>query len=210
MTKTIGTLQNDLKTSHAKRVRLSLKIRNKDETVDTFVQGRRAATTDSNELNKIAAMENRLKTIENMLESWTSPNGKTLIFDKFFNEAYDLWREKKPDENDEFQTFAIYDRPGLDKSKAVRFTDQAMFGWKRAVGGRDPKDVGLENIVHRGIVTDATNLVIDTVLARTPKVFDAGKNTITFRKGEEEFDALMGTVHGSRTAQMLTEYVFAH
>ena len=185
--------------------RLSFKIRNKDETVDTFIQGKKATTTDPNELSKIAAMENRLKTIENMLVQWTSPDGKTLIFDKFFNEAYDLWREKKPDPKDEFQTFAMYDRPGLDKSKAVRFTDQAMFAWRRALGGRDPKDVGLESVVHRDIVTEETNLVIDTIMRRTDKEFDANKDTITFNKGDEEFDVLMGTVHGSRTAQMLTE-----
>jgi len=155
-------------------------------------------------------MQGRLKTTENMLEQWTSPDGKTMVFDKFFNEAYDLWREKKPDPTDEFKTFAMYDRPGLDKSKSVRFTDQAMFGYKRAVAGKDPKTVGLENIVHRDIVTAETNLVIDTVLRRTTNEFDSVKDTITFNKGEEEFDALMGTVHGSRTAQMLTEYVSAN
>jgi hypothetical protein len=138
-----------------------------------------------------------------MLEHWTSPDGKTLVFDKFFNEKLDLYRDYDKDPLGE----TVYERQGLDKDATVRFTDQAMFGWKLAIGNRNPRDVGLENIVHKDIITEETNTVIEASLARAGRRFESSEDVIVFEKGQEEFEAIMGTIHGRRMAEMLTEYV---
>ena len=101
----------------------------------------------------------------------------------------------------------MYERVPLDDSAAIRFTDQAMLGWLQALCNRDPIEVGLDKIVHKGIITDSTNKVIDT-LKRSGQSFGGdGLDVFQFGRGEEGFDELMGTIHGTRTAHMLTESV---
>ena len=138
----------------------------------------------------------------NILEQWTSPDGKTLVFDKFFNKRLDLYRDFEGEKD-----FEIYQRTGLDKGSSVGFTDQAIFGWKQAIRNRDPRDVGLENIVHKSIITTSTTNIIKATLSRSDKVMYVATDTIVFKKGESGFEALMGTVHATRTAQILAEYV---
>lgn len=164
------------------------------------------SATNQKKRDDINRMADRLKKDEFILEQWTSVDGKTLVLDKFFNQKLDLYRDY---DNDPFEP--MYVRTGVDKDATVRFTDQVIYGWKQAVqavNNRDPKDVELESVVHKHIVTPETESVIATALMRSDSQFNkAGEDIFAFERGEEEFDALMGTVHAKRTAEMLTEYV---
>ncbi|KAH7401220.1 hypothetical protein BKA66DRAFT_564879 [Pyrenochaeta sp. MPI-SDFR-AT-0127] len=177
-------------------------VRNKDETIEQFVSRQKEAGLTDDASSRLDRLASRLRNSENLLEQWTSPDGKSLVLERFFNEKYDLYRDYDQDSNNEYE----YLRQGLHKDAVIRFTDQVMVGWKQTIGNRDPKEVGLENVVHKDIITDETNQLIDAVLAKAGKIIDDDNDFIEFNKGEEGFEAIMGTVHGRRTAEMLTDY----
>lgn len=109
---------------------------------------------------------------------------------------------------------------GVNPSKSIRWTDQVMYGWRRAAGEaeKDPKDVELKWIFRSGITNEDTNKVIQAAMRRNGQKFvennvNDADEIVSYTKGDpdpkkaEAFDAIAGTVHGKRVAQMLREYV---
>ncbi|KAF2823855.1 hypothetical protein CC86DRAFT_408875 [Ophiobolus disseminans] len=182
------------------------KIFNNDPTVDAFVREKKLTTTDPEELQVYDNLGEDLKGEEHLFESWTSGDGKSLVFERMFNERLDLYRplDKDPD------GFERYQRQGVGPNNAVRFTDQGMFSWTQAIGNRDSRAIGLERIVHKNIITDATNGIITAAMQRGKRYpFDPNTSELRieeFRRGDDGFEAIMGTIHAKRTAQMLTDY----
>lgn len=133
-----------------------------------------------------------------------SGDGKTLLLESFFNEKNDLYRAY----SDEHEP--ILSRGEINKNNVIRMTDQVMLGYEQAVrkAGNNPATAELHSIVHSRIVTPHTEQVIYKVLeesGRDKELREDKNKVVSFKSSDMEFDALMGTIHGTRTAQMLME-----
>jgi hypothetical protein len=186
------------------RVGYRFEVRNRDDVIQQFYDREMAVATTPERKQEVGGIAERMRNgHEIILEQHISQDGKILILDKFFNARYNLYRELKEEKDDYLK---MYERPALDESAAIRFTDQAMLGWLQALGNRDPIQTGLDKIVYRGIVTESTNKAILATMARSNNGFGENyENLVHFEKGDEGFAILMGTVHGKRTADMLAE-----
>lgn len=185
--------------------RYSFKVKNTDANVDKFSSNQRKSPTfPSDKVDKLDKLVDFLKTDEAISEMWVSSDGKTIVLDKFYNQQNDLYLPYKGPEEE-----VLLNRAEIDKSKAIRMTDQIMLGYEQAAkkAGRNPRDAGLTRIVHKQIATESTEEVIKQVTTRVGNDFKDAKGTKSFGIKEYHFDALLGTAHGTRTAQMLTEYV---
>lgn len=182
--------------------RSKFEVRNSDQTINRWYQTEIQKAQTIERMDQLDIMTQDLKSENRILKQYTSPDGKTLIFDKFCNAKYDLYRKL---ENEPENGFREYERDEMDKDAVIRFTDQAMIGWKQSVGNRNPRDIGLEKIIHKGIITEDTHTVINAVLKRKGVTLVNDGQIIEFTKGGAIFDALLGTVHGKRTADMLFE-----
>lgn len=181
--------------------RTKYEVRNTDANILQYYQNEMNKAPDLDRMEKLDAVYGQLHNPEqgNMLQQYTSADGKTLILDKLFHAKYDLYRDLKQEQD---SAFIDLKRDGLAPQSAIRFTDQAMLGWKQSIGDRNPSDVGLERVVHKGIVTDDTVHLLE-------KVSDEFENEdnlpLRFFKGEEEFERIAGTIHVQRVAEMLFE-----
>ncbi|KAF2274414.1 uncharacterized protein EI97DRAFT_478838 [Westerdykella ornata] len=139
-----------------------------------------------------------------MLTTYSSINKKSIVLNWSYNKKYDLYRNYENDPEGYWEL----ERMGLEPQNSVKFTDQVMYGWKKASeeAGKDPKDVDLENVVRQAIDNKETEQVITAALQRSGKSLRDENDLAEFQKGEEGFEAIMGTVHGKRVAQMLLDY----
>ncbi|KAF2183550.1 hypothetical protein K469DRAFT_690009 [Zopfia rhizophila CBS 207.26] len=149
-----------------------------------------------------------------LLSTYQNTDRKSIVIDFSFNNKYDVFRNYKTTEGNKFN------RVGLDEAQQIRMTDQVMLGWRQAAGtaNKDVKDVELEFVIQKQIVTDDTNNVINAALERVGKKLDdidnqgADQDFFKFNKNDldlkvkEGFEAIAGTVHGQRVAQMLRDY----
>jgi hypothetical protein len=139
-----------------------------------------------------------------------------MIMDYSFNRKYDLHRKYPRVDGAEVDEEA-YRRDGSDKDKpddqkeAIGYSDQVMYTLKKAyddnTSGITLKGAPIENIVRRNIETKETNQVIEAVMAKSGQKLANNDDVVSFDKGTQEFEAIMGTIHGERMLQMLREYV---
>jgi hypothetical protein len=149
-----------------------------------------------------------------MLKASISIDQRSMILDYSYNQKYDLHR-KYPVRDDDQTAEENFRRTGSDDGKpenqkeAVGYTDQVMYGLTKSYerSNIDPKNVPIENIVRRNIETVDTNRVIEASLARSGQKLEGADDVVAFDKGTPEFEAIMGTIHGERMLQLLTEYV---
>jgi len=144
-----------------------------------------------------------------MLETYSNVERKSIIVPNSNNNLYDIHRDYDGAES------PLLAREGLDKEESLRWTDEVMYGWKKAASfaQKDVKDLELESVIRYGIVTKDSINVINAVMARVGKQLDGVDDVFKVNKYDpdpkmrEGFEAIAGTIHGNRVAQMLREYV---
>lgn len=181
-------------------------VKNKKENVDALI----TKLKDAGDTRDLDALAKKLREAE-MLQTQANTDKGVIVVELSFNRKYDVYRD--------------YDKDGLErpaltgnKDDAIKWTDQVMAGWKKAIAAKDPnltpKDVELKNIIRHNIATEETNNVIEAAMQKAGQKFgtDSSKDEdwIEFsHNGErkEGFEAIAGTIHGKRVIQMLKEYV---
>lgn len=191
--------------------RVNVDILNREENIETFKKNKfqeiqnDPGLTDEIKRERVATLESMTDLLKNqpMLQVDVNIQSKVIVLPASFNRALDLNRKlDDPNEN-------ILQRPGLDNEGSVKFTDQVMYSWELASNqaGKNVKEVELEYVVRDHIVTDDTRRVIEMAMEKANKRYeDSPDALVEFEKGQEGFEAIMGTIHGERIAQMLAEY----
>jgi hypothetical protein len=176
------------------------------EKVDEVIENIRVAGGDQRNLDDVAE---KLKD-GTILQTQSNTDHGLIAIELSFGRKYDVYRD--------------YDKDGLErppvtgnKDDAIRWTDQVMDGWKKAISRKDPnlsvRDVPLNHIIRSNVFNDDTNNVIEAAMQKAGQKFgDRAKDEdyIVFAKNDENkegFEAIAGTDHGKRVIQMLKEYV---
>lgn len=149
-----------------------------------------------------------------MLQTSINLRLRSMVIDHSYNQKFDLHRkyprnDGAPIDEEDFRRSGSDDGKPAGQKEAFGYTEQVMYGLKRRFDaeGIDPKTLPLENIVRRNIETVETNAVIKAALAKSGQKLDGPDDVVSFDRGSDEYEALMGTIHGERMLQMLTEYV---
>lgn len=182
-------------------------VKNQEEKVDELIKKIRVAGGDQRDLGKVAGT---LKETP-ILQTQSNVDLGLIGIEQSFARKYDVYRD--------------YDKDGLERPAvtgnsrdAIRWKDQVMDGWKKAISKKDPKltikDVPLNYIIRAKIITDDTNNVIKAAMDKAGRMFGLDKDKKEdyiefFKNGEnkEEFEAIAGTLHGKGVIDMLKEYV---
>ncbi|KAF2871056.1 hypothetical protein BDV95DRAFT_607333 [Massariosphaeria phaeospora] len=180
-------------------------VENRDDKIDELLSRNQV----EGKVNGIPISMMKETFRSSLLETYTSIERKSIAIPRSYNNDLDVYRG---------WTEGMTRRQGLDETQSVRWTDEVMIGWKGAIdkAGKQPQDVELESVLRVGIVTDDTNDVINAALARIGRKLDDNNDSdadfFKFQKNDpdpntkEGFEAIAGTIHARRVAQMLRDY----